>query len=163
MAEHGRPPGEILAEINRHLRATLPSDRFVAAALLYIDETKNTAEIWNGGMPELLLLDPNGHIVRKMKSQQLPLGILNFDSDATATTKITWESGSQFVMYSDGLVEAANQAGEMFGVERLCKALSTASADQRMVAIQDALNGHVGSVAPHDDISLMLIDCKKRK
>jgi len=158
MAEQGRPAREILAEINRKLRATLPPGRFVAAALLQVDK-ENTAEIWNGGMPDLLLLDQNGHLIQKMKSQQLPLGIVDFDDDASATTRITWQTGSQFVMYSDGLIEAANQSGEMFGTERLCKALIAAHANRRVAAIQDALKTHVGAAAPHDDISLMLIDC----
>ena len=63
-------------------------------------------------------------------------------------------------MYSDGLIEAANQAGEMFGIERLCKALLVARADRRVAAVQDALAGHIGSAVPHDDISLMLVDCR---
>ncbi len=159
MAERGRPAGEILAEINRKLRATLPPGRFVAAALLHIDSTGNTAEVWNGGMPDLLLLDKDGQILQKMGSQQLPLGIVDFDADASATARITWQAGSQFVMHSDGLVEAANQAGEMFGMDRLCEALRTARADRRVAAIQGALGGHVGQVTPHDDISLMLVDC----
>lgn len=159
MAERGRPAGEILAEINRKLRATLPPGRFVAAALLHIDSTGNTVEVWNGGMPDLLLLNKDGQILQKMSSQQLPLGIIDFDADASATARITWQAGSQFVMYSDGLVEAANQAGEMFGIDRLCEALRTASADRRVAAIQGALGGHVGQVTPHDDISLMLVDC----
>lgn len=160
MAERGRPPGEILAEINRNLRATLPSGRFVAATLLCIDGTGNAAEAWIGGMPDLLLLDPGGYLVQTLKSSQLPLGIIDFDADMSATTSIKYEAGSQFVMYSDGLIEAANPAGDPFGIERLCGALLSAPADQRMAAVQNALASHVGSTAPHDDISLILIDCK---
>ena len=162
MAEQGHGAAEILSEINRHLRATLPPGRFVAAALLYINEIDCTAEVWNGGMPDLLLLGPDGRIAHRMNSQQLPLGILDFDAGASATTTIAWEPGSQFVMYSDGLVEAASQTGEMFGTERLYVALLTAPAARRMNAIQDALNSHIGATTPHDDISLMLIDCVKR-
>ena len=160
MAEQGRPVGEVLAEINRNLRATLPSGRFVAATLLCIDGQNNTAEVWIGGMPDLLLLDPQGNLVKMLSSLQLPLGIIYFDADMSATTEVTWETGSQFVMYSDGLIEAANPAGELFGIERLGKALLSASADQRVAAVQGALASHIGTVAPHDDISLMLIDCK---
>ena len=160
MAERGRPLTEIITEINRNLRATLPSGRFVAATLLCIDGANTTSEIWIGGMPELLLLDHDGHLVKTLKSSQLPLGIVDFDADMSATTKITWETGSQFVLYSDGLIEAASPAGEPFGVERLGKALLAARADQRVTAVQDALASHVGSSVPHDDISLMLIDCR---
>ena len=159
MAERGRQVAEILAEINRNLRTTLPPGRFVAATLLCVDGTNNTAEVWIGGMPDLQLLDKDGRLLKTLKSSQLPLGIVDFDTGMSATTKITWETGSQFVMYSDGLIEAANQAGEPFGVERLGNALLGARADQRVAAVQDALASHTGSAVPHDDISLMLVDC----
>ena len=159
MAERCRPVAEILAEINRNLRATLPSGRFVAATLLCVDSTNNIAEVWIGGMPDLQLLDMDGHLVKTLSSSQLPLGIVDFDADMSATIKITWEADGQFVLYSDGLIEAANQAGEPFGVERLGNALLGARADQRVAAVQDALASHTGSAVPHDDISLMLVDC----
>lgn len=158
MAERGCPVGEILAEINRNLRATLPADRFVAAAMMHVDEEKNLLEVWNGGMPDLLLLSPDDEITQKIGSTHLPLGILDFEPDTSATTKITWQPGSQFVMYSDGLLEAANQAGEMFGAARLSKALQASPAGQRLTAVQHALTEHAGSVVPHDDITLVLVD-----
>jgi len=160
LAERGCPIEEILSEVNHNLRATLPTGRFVAATMLYIDGAENMAEVWIGGMPELLLLGPDGRLVQTLTSSQLPLGIVDFDAGMSATTQITWEAGSQFVMYSDGLIEAANMAGEPFGVERLGKALLAAPADQRMAAIKDALASHVGSAVLHDDISLMLVDCR---
>lgn len=160
LAERGCPVGEILAEINHNLRATLPTDRFVAATMLYIEGAESTAEVWIGGMPELLLLGPDGCLVRTLTSSQLPLGIVDFDAGMSTTTRVSWEAGSQFVSYSDGLIEAANIAGEPFGVERLVKALLAAPAAQRMAAVKDALASHVGSAVPHDDISLMLVDCR---
>lgn len=126
LAERGFPPGEILAEINLNLRATLPTGRFVAATMLYIECPESAAEVWIGGMPELLLLSPDGRLVQTLASSQLALGIVDFDAGMYASTQIEWEAGSQFVMYSDGLIETANMAGEPFGVERLKSALLAA-------------------------------------
>jgi serine phosphatase RsbU (regulator of sigma subunit) len=159
LAERGCPLGEILAEINRNLRATLPGDRFVASTILYVDGAEGTAEIWNGGMPDVLLLDSDGHIVQTVASSQLPLGIVDFTADMSATTRIAWKAGCQFAMYSDGLIEAGNTAGEQFGVERLGKAFLSAPAGQRIDAVKEALSSHVGAAVPHDDITLMLVDC----
>lgn len=159
LAERGFPVGEILAEINRNLRATLPADRFVASTILCVDEVKGTAEVWNGGMPDVLLLDPGGRLVQTFTSSQLPLGIVDFTADMSATVRVTWKMGSQFVVYSDGLTEAGNKAGEQFGIERLEKALLSAPADRRIEAVKEALSSHVGASVPHDDITLMLVDC----
>lgn len=161
MAGRGRPLIEILVEINRHLRATLPVGRFVAATLLCVDVGEHSAEAWIGGMPGLLLLSHDGRLVQRITSSQMPLGIVDFNSSMSAITRISWDADSQFAMYSDGLSEAANLAGEQFGDERIVAAILSAPAERRVAAVQEALTSHVGSVEPHDDISLMLIDCRE--
>lgn len=161
LAERGCTPEEILSEINRNLRATLPTGRFVAATMLCLNCAEHKADVWVGGMPELLLLGPDGRLLRTIESSHLPLGIADFDNAASVFTRINWESGSQFVMYSDGLTEAANEAGEPFRVEQLLKALQAAPADQRVAAVKRALARHAGAAVPHDDISLMVVDCRK--
>jgi len=155
------PLVEILTEINRHLRATLPVGRFVAATLVCVNVGEHTAEAWIGGMPGLLLLGHDGRLVRKISSSQMPLGIVDFDASMSAITQISWDADSQFAMYSDGLSEAANPAGEQFGDERILAAILSAPAERRVAAVQEALTGHVASAEPHDDISLMLIDCRE--
>lgn len=160
LAERGCTVGEILAEINRNLRATLPAGRFVALTILCVDGAEGTAEVWNGGMPNVLLLDSEGRVAQTFTSSQLPLGIVDFTAEMSVTTRISWAAGSQFAMYSDGLIEASNTAGEQFGVERLEMAFLAAPADQRIAAVKDALSGHVGAVVSHDDIALMLVDCR---
>lgn len=157
MAERGRPLDEILAEINRNLRDTLPSDRFVAATLLCIDSLAHSAEVWIGGMPDLLLLDGQGQLLRQLSASQMPLGIVAFDAGMAVTTQVTVAADHQFVLYTDGLVEAENSAGESFGVERLCRVLQATRSDQRIAAVQAAVAAHHGGKMPHDDISLMLV------
>lgn len=160
-AERGRQLGDIVAEINRNLRATLPPGRFVAAILLCINRSNKTAEAWVGGMPAIQLLDADGCVLKMLNSSHFPLGIADFKADMADTTQISWEDGNQFLMYSDGLIEAAGPAGESFGEKRLEKALQSAPAAQRLTAVQSALASHIGSSVPHDDISLALIDCKQ--
>jgi hemerythrin-like metal-binding protein len=53
----------------------------------------------------------------------------------------------------------ANNANELFGVERLCQALRATRADQGIAAVKKAMARHLGSATSHDDISLMLINC----
>ncbi|HEX8963976.1 MAG TPA: fused response regulator/phosphatase [Rhodocyclaceae bacterium] len=153
------PLGVIVGEINRHLRATLPGGRFVAAALLRFDGRSRRAEVWVGGMPEVLHLGADGSLLRRIGSRHLPLGVLESDAAMAATEDIECEPGSQFALYSDGLVEAADPAGTGFGTERLEAAISSAPAAQRLQAVRAAVTGHVAGGHPHDDVSLMLIDC----
>jgi len=165
MAKRGCAVKEILGEINRNLLETLPTGRFVAATLLCLDARQNSAEVWIGGMPDLLLLDADGRLARSISANQFALGIAEFDEKMSATERIACQAGQQFVMYSDGLIEAANNANDangandLFGVERLCQALRATRPDQRIAAVKDAMARHVGSATAQDDISLMLINC----
>jgi hemerythrin-like metal-binding protein len=158
LAKRGRSVKEILVEINRNLLETLPPGRFVAATLLCVHAHSNLAEVWIGGMPDLLLLEANGQLVRTLSSTQLALGIVDFDEVSLAIETMTCPPGSQFVMYSDGLVEATNMADEPFGEERFHQVLQMAEPRQRIAAVQSAMVSHIGAAKSHDDISLMLIN-----
>lgn len=158
MAERDRPVAEMVGELNRNLIMTLPTGRFVAAALLCIDETNGMAEIWNSGMPALLLLSPQGELAQTLAASQLPLGIADYVLGTPPSIRVNFAQGSQLVMYSDGLIEAANAEGEPFGTERLIAALTSVPADQRLSQVQRALTSHLGSVSTHDDVSLLLAE-----
>ncbi len=160
MAERNLALSTMVGEFNKHLRNTLPVGRFVALAAVCIDETTGKAEIWNGGMPDVLLLGPDGQVTRRFASAQVSLGIVDFDDPAMiATESVEWRPGCQFALYSDGLLEAENPAGDPFGLERLIAALARTPLAKRLAAVKQALAEHIGTVLPHDDISAMLIEC----
>jgi serine phosphatase RsbU (regulator of sigma subunit) len=92
-------------------------------------------------------------------STSLPLGIDVGEPGAVTTQTLPTQVGDQFVIFSDGLPEAENEAGEPFGDLRLRAALAT-PADQRLDSIKQALARYMGGAVPHDDISLMLVTCR---
>jgi PAS domain S-box-containing protein len=77
--ELGYPLGYIVMELNRQLRATMPSGRFVAASLLCLNEESESVQLWQGGMPEVLLLGTDGKLKSRFSSQHLALGIIDHD------------------------------------------------------------------------------------
>ena len=70
------------------------------------------------------------------------------------------DASDQFVLFSDGLLEAANKDAEQFGMARLGAALLASTAAARMDGLQDALVRHMGAARPHDDVSVLVIDCR---
>ena len=160
LVERGRPLANIASELNQELRQTMPSSRFVAATLVAIDIAAYRAEIWHGGTPDILHLDAEGKPKACYQAPHIPLGIIDFDEDMATLGSIDIAPNDQLVFYSDGLLEAANAAGEAFGIERIEAALQGPHApNARIQALQSALRAHTGATMPHDDVSLLLITC----
>ena len=159
MVEQGFPLGFIAYDLNRQLLDFMPTGRFVAASLICVDEGKQAAELWLGGMPDLLIIEPDGKTCRRVASEHLALGIIDFDEDMASITTIACAPGSQLVVVSDGVVEATSPAGEAFGFDRLIEALCSAPPPDRLDAVRGAMTAHLGHAELHDDTSILLIDC----
>jgi PAS domain S-box-containing protein len=159
MAPFGAPLSEMVGEINQKLRQSMPVGRFVAATLVRLDDDTRTGEIWIGGTPECLLLSSDGQSVQRFTPQQLPLGIIDTNDDLLKTDRFAWDSTSQLVIFSDGLLEAANLESQQFGDEGLLSALRSSPPEHRHQAVRSALDRHLAGLAAHDDVSLLLIDC----
>lgn len=159
LVESGAEMPVIITEINRQLKATMPVGRFVAATVLCIRHAAKEADVWIGGTPDLLQIDASGKLKRQIVAEHLPLGIDDMSVTEAQPVAVPIETGDQFVMFSDGLLEAENYDKLAFGFEKMCGALASAPAAKRLDAVQDALTRHMGSATPHDDVSLLLIDC----
>ena len=155
--EQGYPLGYIVMELNRQLRVTMPSGRFVAATLLCMNQDAGVAHLWHGGMPDVLLLGVDGKARTCFSAQHLPLGIVDFDEDMGAITDIEFAPGEQFVLFSDGLIEAADEAGSQFSLTRLQEVLEKAPAAGRIEAVRTSLYAHTGIGQFQDDVSLLLV------
>ena len=159
LAETGAALAWIVTEINRQLQATMPVGRFVAATMICIDHENAVAETWQGGTPDLLLIDANGGLKRSVVSDHLPLGIDRLTPDEASPVRMPIAAGDQFVLFSDGLIEAQDKEARQFGMGNVFAALASAPPAQRIDALRAALSRHVGEGAPHDDVSLLIIDC----
>jgi anti-sigma regulatory factor (Ser/Thr protein kinase) len=159
LAEKGFSVASIVGELNRKVRRLMPRERFVAAAVAVIDHAERSLHIWNGGVPEVMFLDDAGNTVRSWPSSHLPLGTLS-DEDLNATPEVfSWSSAGQLVMYTDGLVEADNASGDMFGSDRLQELLRRTPRAERFAALVDDVKAHIGDGSARDDISLVMVDC----
>jgi CheY-like chemotaxis protein len=156
----GVPLERIIHRINTQLCAALPAGRFIAATFVCLERQGTGSELWIGGMPAALVIDVAGTVIRRFDADNLPLGVDDQLQDAIATTRLDcrYPQGAQLVLYSDGLIEARNAAGEAFGSERLAAALAGAPGAARRDAVKDAVNQHLGTGPAHDDISLLIID-----
>ena len=120
MTAKGYSIGEIVAEINIKLKTILPIDMFLAACVVDMDHVTHKLSLWNGGIPVAAIYGAQErHIIKRIHSRHLPLGIVDDDAFNRRVDVIDMREGDRLYICSDGLTEAQNPSGEMFGLERL--------------------------------------------
>lgn len=146
------PLEAVLRQINSRLRATMPRDLFCAAALFEIDGRAQTLTVWNGALPPLFLRRADGAI-EALHSAHLPLGVLDDDELDETMQCLTIGDGDRLLGCTDGLTEQSNDAGELFGSERVAAVYGRAdgSIDTLMQAVQAFGAGRSAA----DDVTLV--------
>lgn len=161
MTAKGFAATEILREANRKLKTLLPTNIFMAACMVSLEPGTRTALIWNGGMPDVLILGRPGEPIRqRISSAHLPLGILAELGEEATFERVELDTDARILLYSDGVVEARNAAGEMFGQSRFETLVRTAQGtlcDTVLAALDTFTAGH----SQDDDISLLGIPCDR--
>lgn len=161
MTEKGFGIDSIVRELNAKVRQFLPRERFVAATLAAFDFREGVIHLWNGGNPEPFLMDAAGYTIHTFKTAFVPLGIMDDDEFNATLEAVSFNDGVQFVAFSDGLLEAGSTASRPFGFADISKVLRAAAVQERMSALKQAVASHVGNHVAHDDISLVLVDCRR--
>lgn len=159
MTRKGVSVGEIAIELNRELLSLLPTEMFFVAAIVEIDASGTRFTVWNGGMPAVIISSPAGQLRYRFVSQHMALGILDDRDFENICEVYTADEGDRLFAYTDGLMELADENGDMLeesGVEEWFASLpniNTATMYDRALAV---LNGRPA----HDDISLVMYDCR---
>src|SRR5262245_55241365 len=73
--------------------------------------------------------------------------------------RFTIDGNAQLIACSDGVVEAMNPDAVAFGIDRLIAVAASAPRDSRFQTISEALDAHLSGRNPHDDLSLVVVDC----
>ena len=156
MVPKGFSISHILRELNAQMHRILPANLFCCTVMLELDPLKRHLRLFNGGMPSPCIYHRSGE-QRLLKSRHLPLGVLGEAVIEEAIEHIPLEEGDYLYLWSDGLHEASNRGGDLFGEERLLRVLSEPVApEQRFQRLLDAVREF--SVGPGDDLSLVELD-----
>jgi serine phosphatase RsbU (regulator of sigma subunit)/anti-sigma regulatory factor (Ser/Thr protein kinase) len=116
MTAKGYSISDIVREINHKLKKQLPTGMFLAACLVEIDTNNMVLKYWNGAIPAAFL--HKGDALIELKSKNLPLGILSDSGFSDKVDIIEIHDQDRVVLSTDGILEAENSEGKMFGSER---------------------------------------------
>jgi serine phosphatase RsbU (regulator of sigma subunit) len=108
-------PGEVLARVNEALSARIPPSMFVTCFYAILDLKSGGLRYANAGHD--LPYVRRGGDCDELRARGMPLGLIPGMSYEEKKTML--EAGEAALFYSDGLVEAHNFEGEMFGFPKL--------------------------------------------
>jgi serine phosphatase RsbU (regulator of sigma subunit)/ketosteroid isomerase-like protein len=114
-AQGSSSPGQMLRGVNEVLFPNIPSNMFVTCFYAILDPKSGRLSYANAGH-DLPYLHRNGD-TEELRARGMPLGLMPKMSYEEKETIL--HSGEAALLYSDGLVEAHDPAGEMFGFPRL--------------------------------------------
>ena len=109
-------PGRLLGGLNRILSREA-SGHILSAAYLWIDTQKHSARYSAAGHPPLLCWRSGSGEIQRIESNGLLFGI-SPDAEYPVCT-VPMEPSDRFLLYTDGVTETENAAGEAFGDRRL--------------------------------------------
>ena len=155
MSKKGLSLREMAETINQTLLMLLPNDMFFAAAIVEINNTGKQIDIWNGGMPSLLLQNPSGKIVKRFASRHMALGILESHEFESEVERYEMQFGDRLIAFSDGVVELENEQHIMLGDEGIEKWINS-QPDINVDGLINKTTEYLGSMQRNDDITLVI-------
>ena len=149
-------PGEVLTRVNGHLCRRNTESSFVTAFLGIYDTATRTLSYSNAGHPPPLLRRSAG-TERLTEGASLPLGILEDARYEQAQCGLG--DLETLLLYTDGVTEARDAVGEMFGIEGIEHALGRCDGETgcAVSSIGEALHKHQGGRQGRDDQTLLAL------
>ncbi|MGC2237933.1 MAG: SpoIIE family protein phosphatase [Pyrinomonadaceae bacterium] len=151
---------QTVTSVNQYLADNTPTNRFVTLFIAELDPQNGVLRYINAGHNPPIMGRADGR-VEQLESGGFPLGILPSAEYEVGTVNLY--SGDTLVIYSDGVNEANNLAGDEFGMERLTQVISKnikSSAAGMRDKVESALSAFTQTAPANDDITLVIV---KRK
>jgi sigma-B regulation protein RsbU (phosphoserine phosphatase) len=150
-------PGHTLTHSNTLLYHNTASEKFVTLFYAVLDPATGAVAYSNAGHEAPFLIERNGDTTR-LTAGGLVLGIMEDAQYEEATVRLS--PGSLLVLCSDGITEALNPEGELFGSERamaLLREHRAKSARQILDLLIAAIRQYAGTMNQVDDVTLMIV------
>ena len=152
-------PSEMLAALNFSLGERRIEAQFVSLIYALWDDQTRTLRVANSGLPRPLYCHDG--TIQPIEIAGLPSGL--FDDADYDELSFRAKPGDMFVFFSDGILDARNRRGDMFGRGRLDQVVShnlEATPDALVKAIFKAVADHAAGEEAFDDQTVVVIRVK---
>ena len=152
-------PAEMLSAVNFSLGERRIEGQFVSLIYAVWDDENRSLRVANSGLPRPVYCHDGK--VEVIEATGLPLGL--FDDAEYDEFTFRAKPGDMFVFFSDGILDAENGAGELFGrgrLEQIVNSDATASPAMVVKAIFKAVAEHAAGQDAFDDQTVVAIRVK---
>ena len=151
-------PGAMLTALNQSLCQQPKRTPFITCCVAIIDLDENQVQWSKAGHPEIYHYQPDTGTAVELASESYPLGV-SLKAEYTDET-LSLSEGDLLIFYTDGLPEAVNPSGRVYGYNRLERSiLRAAQSDLSSIEIIDQMiadaRGFIENTEPEDDISVV--------
>ena len=151
-------PARVLSEVNDLMCDNNPQSMFVTVFFCVLDPAEGTVTFANAGHPSPIVVRRDGVISSLESAENVVLGLL--PGAGYDLFSVSLEPGDAVFMYTDGVTEAVNGAGEEFGEEKLMEVLSSepvTSASGCSARVVKSVREFAGGLAQSDDITCAVL------
>jgi sigma-B regulation protein RsbU (phosphoserine phosphatase) len=161
-----REPAKVITGLNSTL-CHEAHGQYATAVYVYLDEANRVARYAAAAHPPPLLWRRSTQTLHELNEPGLLLGVR--PDENYLETEFAMVGGDRLLLYTDGLVEAENAAGQVFGESVLAKFIEAHQdveaerfAEELLRAVLAWSQGN-GPAGPADDVTVIVIDVKERK
>jgi len=149
----------MLSAVNFSLGERRIEAQYICLLYAVWDDQRRTLQVANSGLPRPLFVHDGKMEV--IEATGIPLGL--FDEAEYDEFTFKAKAGDMFVFFSDGILDATNRAGEMFGrsgVERVIATCADQSPDCIVNSLFQAVEEHAAGEVTFDDQTVVAIKVK---
>jgi sigma-B regulation protein RsbU (phosphoserine phosphatase) len=153
---------DLLSHLNNQLVEDTGGDRFMTMMLTTIDAERREMRWTTAGHDLPIVYDPTDKRFIKLKGNGMALGIEK-DVEYEEHTFTDVRPGQIYMAFTDGLFEAFNRDGEMFGKDRVRTIIRNSAgltADEIAKRINRELARFLGGESPDDDLTFVIVKVK---
>ena len=163
-AKGNASPAEILCRVNRLASEGIARNMFVTVFLALLDAEKRKLFFSSAGHLPMLLYRAAEKKAFSFNPPGLPLGLAlpegtSFE-ERIKVEKLILEKGDFFLLYTDGIIDAADERGRRFGLEQLVKLMESSaglSAEAFIGRLKTELAGFIGETGWGDDVTAVVV------
>ena len=162
LSEEKLSVGEIMKRANKQIKKDITRAKGMFVALLYavLNKDEKRLGMCSAGQTQPILLSAKTGEATLIETEgdAFPLGIID-DADYQETM-LQLDSGDLAIFYTDGVVEAMNKKGKMYGFDRFLEVIkgnSGLDADIFLEKLINDINSFVGKAEQHDDLTIVVI------